>query len=100
MAAIDPLYLELGWRYLPIVLASSLIMLAWALVINNLGRRRYPVYWYKLDGAFLLLSARLRERQAQRIEQRRRIREEGMKEAEEGSAAMTMDLQNPDSDQR
>lgn len=28
------------------VLASSLIMQAWALMINNIGRRRYPVYWF------------------------------------------------------
>ena len=35
----------LAWRYLPTIVASSLIMLDWALVLNNLGRRRYPLHW-------------------------------------------------------
>lgn len=38
--------LPLSWRYLPTVLASSLIMLGWALMINNLGTGRYPTFWW------------------------------------------------------
>lgn len=32
----------MGWWYVPMVLQASLIMLGWALVINNVGGRRYP----------------------------------------------------------
>ena len=28
-------------------------MLAWALLINNLGRRRYPIYWWKPEQCFV-----------------------------------------------
>lgn len=44
-AAVEPSVIFLSWRYLPVVLASALIMQGWAFIINNLGRRRYPVYW-------------------------------------------------------
>lgn len=37
---------SVSWRYIPIILCSALIMSGWALIINNLGRRRYPVYWW------------------------------------------------------
>jgi hypothetical protein len=45
-AATDPVIVTLSWRFIPIVMASSALMLGWALVINNLGRRRYPMYWW------------------------------------------------------
>ena len=45
-AATDPVIVALSWHYIPIVVASSAVMLGWALVINNLGRRRYPMYWW------------------------------------------------------
>jgi hypothetical protein len=28
-------------------------MLGWALIINNLGRRRYPVYWWAAGKTFV-----------------------------------------------
>jgi len=49
-AAVQAQVVMLSWRYLPVMLASSLIMLGWALVINNLGRRRYPAYWWSPGG--------------------------------------------------
>ncbi|GAA5950369.1 hypothetical protein JCM21900_003707 [Sporobolomyces salmonicolor] len=36
---------QMSWYYVVDVLVSSAIILAWALVINNLGGRRYPVQW-------------------------------------------------------
>ena len=45
MAAED-VVVVMSWNYLPFVLASSLIMLGWACIINTLGRRRYPIYWW------------------------------------------------------
>ena len=44
-AATDPTVVALSWHYLSVVLASALLMLGWALLWNNLGRKRYPVYW-------------------------------------------------------
>lgn len=35
---------ELSWYYLPIILLSSTMLLACALLLNNL-HRRYPVFW-------------------------------------------------------
>jgi hypothetical protein len=52
-AAVQSNIVTLSWRYLPTVLASSLIMLAWALIINNLGRRRYPIYWWAAGKTFV-----------------------------------------------
>ncbi|KAI0046951.1 HPP family protein [Auriscalpium vulgare] len=44
LPAVDAAFTELGWYYLPVVLLSSALALAVALVINNV-RRRYPAYW-------------------------------------------------------
>jgi CBS-domain-containing membrane protein len=52
-AATDPVIVRLSWHYIPVVLASSAIMLAWALVINNVGRRRYPMYWWSPGEIFV-----------------------------------------------
>lgn len=52
-AAVESAVVTLSWRYLPTILASSLIMLGWALIINNVGRRRYPVYWWAAGKTFV-----------------------------------------------
>ena len=33
---------RLGWKVIPVVLLSSIVMLVWSLLWMNLGRRRYP----------------------------------------------------------
>ncbi|KAJ8072284.1 hypothetical protein AAF712_007740 [Marasmius tenuissimus] len=38
---------DLGWYYLPVILLSSTLALAVALLINNI-QRRYPAYWVDL----------------------------------------------------
>lgn len=58
--------ITLSWRYLPVVLASSLIMLGWALIINNLGRRRYPVYWWRPGKVFVSATKEQRARETAR----------------------------------
>ena len=35
----------MGWYYLPVVLLSSVLVLASALLVNNM-QRRYPVFWW------------------------------------------------------
>jgi CBS-domain-containing membrane protein len=52
-AATDPAIVAMSWHYVPVVLASSLIMLGWALLINNVGRKRYPVYWWAPGQTFV-----------------------------------------------
>jgi hypothetical protein len=49
VAAVSAPAVDLSWRYVPVVLVSCLIMLGWALLINNVGRRRYPAYWWAPD---------------------------------------------------
>ncbi|CCG83806.1 protein of unknown function [Taphrina deformans PYCC 5710] len=44
-AAVQANVVSLSWRYLPTILASSAIMLAFACLFNNLGRQRYPTFW-------------------------------------------------------
>lgn len=68
-AAVQSEVVTLSWRYLPTVLASSLIMLGWALIINNLGRRRYPIYWWKAGMTFV--SATKLQRHKERIRELR-----------------------------
>ncbi|KAL1852459.1 hypothetical protein VTK73DRAFT_9212 [Phialemonium thermophilum] len=52
-AAVLPNIVSLSWWYLPTVLVSSLVMLGWALLVNNLGRRRYPMYWWAPGQTFV-----------------------------------------------
>jgi len=73
-AAVQSEIVTLSWRYLPTVLASSLIMLGWALIINNLGRRRYPMYWWHPDHIFI---APITERELMRRESQLSRIEEG-----------------------
>ena len=46
LAAVSPEVRAMGWYYLPVILLSSALALAVALIINNI-RRRYPVYWFR-----------------------------------------------------
>ena len=46
LAAVNDEVFEIGWYYLPVILLSSALILAVALLINNI-QRRYPVYWFE-----------------------------------------------------
>jgi len=46
LPATNPSISSLGWYYLPVVLLSSALIVAVALVTNNI-ERRYPMYWIK-----------------------------------------------------
>ncbi|OCF58444.1 hypothetical protein L486_04477 [Kwoniella mangroviensis CBS 10435] len=52
-AATDPSIINLSWNYIAIVFCSSLLLIGYALIINNLGRRRYPVYWWNPQRYFV-----------------------------------------------
>lgn len=43
----------MSWHFIYIVLISALLMLAWAMIINNVGRRRYPTYWLSGSTVFV-----------------------------------------------
>lgn len=48
LAATNAQVMALGWMYIPFVMLGSVIMLAIALLINNI-QRRYPVYWWTAE---------------------------------------------------
>jgi CBS-domain-containing membrane protein len=47
----------MSWKYIPVVICSTLVMFGWALIINNLGRRRYPIYWWSPQRTFVIDDA-------------------------------------------
>lgn len=57
-------------------------MLAWALIINNLGRRRYPIYWW-LPESFLV-SSNLNEMDETEEDNLRELEEGELRKAEDG----------------
>lgn len=57
IAAVEPAAVRLSWRYIPTILVSALLMFAWALIINNLGRRRYPQFWWSPESTFVIDSS-------------------------------------------
>jgi CBS-domain-containing membrane protein len=85
-AAVQSPVITLSWRYLPTVLASSLIMLAWALIINNVGRRRYPLHWWAPGRTFVCDPKETHDtglRQLEEAEINREREEEGRFSVEE-----------------
>lgn len=72
--------MTLSWRYLPVVLASSLIMLGWALIINNLGRRRYPMHWWAPGTCFVREADTEPEQEEQAAVDEARVRRESREE--------------------
>ncbi|GAA5821840.1 hypothetical protein JCM11251_004738 [Rhodosporidiobolus azoricus] len=45
LAVTVPQVSQVGWWYVPQIMVGSLLMLTWALIINNVGGRRYPTRW-------------------------------------------------------
>ncbi|KAF9226519.1 HPP-domain-containing protein [Gyrodon lividus] len=45
LAAINQEVIDISWYLLPVVLLSSTVVLAVALVVNNI-QRRYPIFWF------------------------------------------------------
>ncbi|KAJ9211105.1 hypothetical protein DTO166G4_7242 [Paecilomyces variotii] len=98
-AAVQSQIVTLSWRYLPTVLASSLIMLGWALVINNVGRRRYPLHWWAPGPVFVIPpeeqpDAQLgaQEEAQEEVDIQREVTEEGSLRAEsDPSETITME---------
>ncbi|KAG5917547.1 hypothetical protein E4U53_004194 [Claviceps sorghi] len=45
LAVVDAALVRIGWFLLPVVLLGSALMLAVALLVNNI-ERRFPVYWW------------------------------------------------------
>src|SRR5436190_1950781 len=45
LAAVDPTVNALGWMLIPLVLLATVLMLAVALLSNNI-QRQYPIYWW------------------------------------------------------
>ena len=49
LAVVLPQTENLGWFYLPFVLSSTVVLVGWSLLINNVGTRRYPQFWISPD---------------------------------------------------
>ncbi|KAK5355047.1 hypothetical protein LTR11_011843 [Exophiala xenobiotica] len=89
-AAVQTQVVTLSWRYLPTVLASSLIMLGWALIINNVGRRRYPLHWWAPGATFVDDDEDSQLEKAEEGEVEREEMEEGELERESTAASERM----------
>lgn len=46
LAATSPPVASLGWRYIPVVMLSAAVMVVWAVIWMNLGRKSYPDWWF------------------------------------------------------
>ena len=46
LAAVNDDVMDIGWYYLPVILLSSTLVLAVALLVNNI-QRKYPIYWFE-----------------------------------------------------
>ena len=45
MAAVDGKVEVLGWMLVPLIVLGTVLMILWALIINNI-QRRFPLYWF------------------------------------------------------
>ncbi|OQV03533.1 hypothetical protein CLAIMM_08569 [Cladophialophora immunda] len=86
-AAVQSDVVTLSWRYLPTILASSLIMLGWAVIINNVGRRRYPLHWWAPGATFVCIEEDSELEKAEEGEIEREEMEEGDLERESTAAS-------------
>jgi len=53
----------LGWWLLPLVLLAAMLMLASAMLLNNIAGRRYPVYWWTPVDLKVLRQERRKEKE-------------------------------------
>lgn len=100
-AAVQSEVVSLSWRYLPTIIASSLIMLGWALFINNLGRRRYPLHWWAPGPTFVRDPVEEHDESLRRIEGaeiQREQTEEGDLALESDNASSRLERPTPDQD--
>lgn len=81
-AAVEPAAVKLSWHYIPVILASTLTTLGWALIINNLGRRRYPIYWWSPEVSFVSEGGKYLMRESE---------DDTLKELEEGKLRQAED---------
>lgn len=61
---------ELGWWLLPLVLLAAMLMLASALVLNNVAGRRFPIYWWTPVDLKKLRVERRHERERERAHEK------------------------------
>ncbi|KAL2444745.1 hypothetical protein ABEF95_017214 [Exophiala dermatitidis] len=61
---------ELGWWLLPLVLLAAMLMLASALVLNNVAGRRFPIYWWTPVDLKMLRVERRREREREQAHEK------------------------------
>ncbi|WVQ95752.1 hypothetical protein IAU59_002851 [Kwoniella sp. CBS 9459] len=82
-AATDMHVVPMSWRYIPVVLASSILVIIWAMLVNNLGRRRYPVYWWSPQRCFVVPDAPRTKRESEELALKT-LEEGKLRKAEDG----------------
>ncbi|KAK4501486.1 hypothetical protein PRZ48_007295 [Zasmidium cellare] len=60
LASTEMHVIAMGWRYIPIVLLDSVLMICVALIFNNI-LRQYPIYWWTPNNTGQKLRQELRE---------------------------------------
>lgn len=45
LPTVDQQVFDLGWYYCGYIMTEVVIIFAWAMIMNNIGARRYPQYW-------------------------------------------------------
>lgn len=57
LAAVDPTVSALGWDLVPLIMLGSTVMLAIALLVNNI-QRQFPLYWWVAEECGQLWTGR------------------------------------------
>lgn len=60
LAPIQPQVIAMGWRYVPLILLDSVLMVIVALIFNNIARQ-YPLYWWSSGSVGSKLTAERRK---------------------------------------
>lgn len=82
MCSTDPAIMALGWLFLPMIILGTTLLLAVALLLNNI-QRQFPVYWWTPAG----LKSPTGEDDIERVPSHRG--QKAMEQMERGSGAVT-----------
>ncbi|KAF2170828.1 hypothetical protein M409DRAFT_18801 [Zasmidium cellare ATCC 36951] len=79
LASTEMHVIAMGWRYIPIVLLDSVLMVCVALIFNNI-LRQYPMYWWSPNNTGRKLKQERREAKEDKVAEEKRV-EEGKRPA-------------------
>jgi hypothetical protein len=94
LAATNMDVIRMGWRFIPVVLLGSSLLVTVALIFNNI-LRQYPVFWWTPEKCGAPLRQEKREQQ-----QQQQPPHDPEKSAEEGHAHHQQQQQHQEEDRR